>query len=57
MSLFTEGGPFDIRSRDELYKVVEKEVEFGEELKVSKECKDLIKACLEKDPSDRPEIW
>jgi serine/threonine protein kinase len=45
--------PFDIRTQEDMSKIVEEELKFPYEREISGECKDFIMRCLEKDSFKR----
>ncbi len=45
--------PFDIRCERDLVKIVDEEVYFPKSIPVSKQCKDFILKCLQKDSKER----
>lgn len=45
--------PFDIKSHDDLEKIVKEEIYFPKSKPISRECKDFILKCLSKDPKER----
>jgi len=46
--------PFDIQSSEDLHKVVENEIEFPQDGRISDQCKDFIERCMQKNPQERP---
>lgn len=45
--------PFEIRTEDDLVKVVDEEIYFSKSIPVSQDPKDFILSCLRKNPKDR----
>lgn len=45
--------PFEIRTEDDLVKVVDEDIYFSKGIPVSQEAKDFILSCLHKNPKDR----
>lgn len=45
--------PFEIRTEDDLVKVVDEEIYFSKGISVSQDAKDFILSCLHKNPKDR----
>lgn len=45
--------PFDIKSQEELGKIVDEDIYFPKNIPISRECKDFILKCLIKDPKER----
>ncbi len=48
--------PFEIRSEEDLYKVVLEEIHFPKSIPISDFCKDFINNCLKKQPEKRKTI-
>lgn len=49
-------GPFEIRHPDDMMKIVEEELFFSKERKISEMAKEFLTACLEKNPKKRINI-
>jgi serine/threonine protein kinase len=45
--------PFEIRTEDDLLKVVDEDIYFSKGIPISSEVKDFILSCLQKNPKDR----
>ena len=48
--------PFEINTPQDLFKIVEEEVPFAKNIKVSPQAKDFIMKCMEKDSKKRLNI-
>ena len=45
--------PFEIRSEEDLIKIVDEEIYFSKSVKISEEAQEFILKCLTKNPKDR----
>jgi serine/threonine protein kinase len=46
--------PFEIRTEDDLVKVIDEDIYFSKGIPLSNEAKDFILNCLHKNPKERP---